>query len=91
LCVEKNQRFLLNFGALCPLSKSVFKFFPVNQVLEIILNESSKNTEMPLLSGFQKLTEGILRNQVYMVSWVLSLVFKTGMFLGHLVYLKSVK
>jgi hypothetical protein len=44
LCVEKNQRFLLNIGALNP---SLFSNFS-HQVPEVILNEYSKNTENAL-------------------------------------------
>jgi hypothetical protein len=50
--------------------------------------------KMPFLSGFGKRSQGILRkNKVHMASLVFNLVFNTvfGMFLGHLVYLKSVK
>jgi hypothetical protein len=42
LCVEKNQRFLLNVGVLSP------NLFPARQVSEIILNEYSRNSENAL-------------------------------------------
>jgi hypothetical protein len=51
VCVEKNQRFLLNYGALSP-----DKFFPARQVTDIILNEYSRNTENALVEWLGKET-----------------------------------
>jgi hypothetical protein len=67
---------------------------PDFQVPEIILNESSKNTENALIEWLPKETTKYFPNtKVYVVSLDLSLVFKTvfGIFLAPLVYLKSVK
>jgi hypothetical protein len=50
LCAEKNQRFLLNFGALSP---NLFLDL-ARQVPEIILNEYSKNIENALFEWLEK-------------------------------------
>jgi hypothetical protein len=79
---EKNQRFLLNFGALSP---NLF----LGQVPEIIL----RNTEIALFEWLGKRPQGILLNQSKRGFFGFSIVFKTvfGMFLAHLVCLKSDK
>jgi NADH:ubiquinone oxidoreductase subunit 5 (subunit L)/multisubunit Na+/H+ antiporter MnhA subunit len=86
---EKNQRFLLNFGALSP--NLVFKFFSARQVSEIFLNKSSKKTENALMAS-ERDNKVFPKTKVYVISLVLSLVFKTvfGIFLSPLVCLKSV-
>jgi hypothetical protein len=74
--------------------ESVFRFFPARQVSEIILNESSKNTENALIEWLRKeITMFLTKTKVYLVSLILSLVFKTGfgIFLAPLSCLKSVK
>jgi hypothetical protein len=74
---------------------SVFRFFPARQVPEVILNESSKNTENALIECHRKETLRFffLKTEVYVVSLALSLVFKTvfGNVLAPLVGLKSAK
>jgi hypothetical protein len=58
-----------------------------DQVLEIFLNESSKNTENALIEWLRKeTTRYFTKTKVYVVSSVLSLFFKIS-----LVCLKSVK
>jgi hypothetical protein len=54
LCVEKNQRFLLNFDALGP--NLFLRFLPTRQVPEIILNEYSRNTANALFEWLGKET-----------------------------------
>jgi hypothetical protein len=44
---EKYQRFLLSL-----------RFFPARQIFEIILNESSKNTEKAQIEWLRKATKG---------------------------------
>jgi hypothetical protein len=87
LSFEKNQQFLLNFGALS------FKIFPARQFPAIILNISSKNTENALMYGFGKKSKGVSRIKINVVYLVLSLVVKTvfGILSAPLVYLKSIK
>jgi hypothetical protein len=88
LSFEKNLRFLINFGALIP-----------NLFLEFcqhvrFLSESSKNTENAPIEWLRKeTTRYFSKIKVYVVSLVLSLVYKTvfGIFLAPLFGLKSVK
>jgi hypothetical protein len=92
VCVEKNQRCLRIFGALSP--NLFLKFLPARQAPEIILNESSKNTENALIEMLRKeTTRYFTKTKVYVASLVLSLVFKIvfAIFLASLVCLKSVK
>jgi hypothetical protein len=75
-------------------SESIFSLFPARHVPEIILNESSKNTENALIEWLRKETTRYLtKTKGYVVFLALSLVFKTvfGIFLASLVCLKSVK
>jgi hypothetical protein len=63
------------------------------QVPEIILSESSKDSENALIEWLQKETTRYFpKTKEYVVSFVLSLACKTvfGIFLGPLVCLKSV-
>jgi hypothetical protein len=72
----------------------VLSFFQAHQVSEIILNESYKNTEHALVEWLRnETTRCFTKTKIYVVSLVLSLVFKTvfGIFLAPLVCLKSVK
>jgi hypothetical protein len=52
--LKNNQRFLLYYGA---LTESVFRFFSARQVSEIILNESSKNTQNALIERLFSILE----------------------------------
>jgi hypothetical protein len=54
LSKDKNQRFLIDFGALSP--ESVFRFFTARQVPEIAFNISSKDTENSLIEWLRKET-----------------------------------
>jgi hypothetical protein len=54
LCVEKNQRFLLNLDVLSP--NLFLRFLPTRQVPEIILNEYSRNTANALFEWLGKET-----------------------------------
>jgi hypothetical protein len=56
LCVEKNKRFLLNFGA---LSSSLFS----NYSQHVRFLNIPETLKMPFLSGLAKRPQGILRNQ----------------------------
>jgi hypothetical protein len=88
---EKNQQLLLNFDA---DSESFIRFFPARLVPQIILKESSKNTQHALIEWLRKeTTRYFTKTKVNVVSLVLSLVFKTvfGIFLTSLICLKSVK
>jgi hypothetical protein len=72
---------------------SVLSFFPARQVSEIILNESTESTDYALIEWLQtETTKYFLKSKVYVVSLVISVVSKTGfgIFLAHLVCLKSV-
>jgi hypothetical protein len=75
---EKNQRFLIKFGA-CVESESVFGFFPALQVFMIIVsNDSPKPTEKALIEWLRKMIPKCFpKTNVYVDSLVLSLVFKT--------------
>jgi hypothetical protein len=68
---EKNQRILLNCGA---LSTNLFlKFFSARQLSEIFLNESSKNTENDLIEWLRKeTTRHFMKINVYVVSLIKS-------------------
>jgi hypothetical protein len=71
----------------------VFGFFPALRVSEIILNESSKNTENAFIEWvWKENTKYFPKIKVCVVSLVLSLVFKSvfGIFLTPLVCLKPV-
>jgi hypothetical protein len=58
--------------------KTVFGFFPARQVSEIILNESSKNTENYLIEWLRKRTTRYFQKmKVCVVFLVLSIVLKT--------------
>jgi hypothetical protein len=68
--LKKNQRFLLNLGALSP---SLFLDFS-QHVTDIILNEYSRNTENALFEWLGK-DILILRNQIKIKNvWKLSLL-----------------
>jgi hypothetical protein len=61
VCAEKNQRFLLNFGALSPN-----QFLDFSQHVRFLRYSSMNIPEtlkMPSLSGLVKKPQGILRNQ----------------------------
>jgi hypothetical protein len=70
------------------MSESVFIYFSARQVSEIILNESSKNTQNALRNETN--TRHFTKTKV---SLILSPVFRTvfGIFLAPLVCLKYVK
>jgi hypothetical protein len=92
VCVEKDQRCLRIFDVLSP--NLFLKFLQSRQVPEIILNESSKNTENALIELLRKeTTRYFTKTKVYVVSLVLSLVFKIvfAIFLASLICLISVK
>jgi hypothetical protein len=76
------------------MNETVFIFSPARQIPEIILNESSKNTENAFIEWLLKKTiRYFTKIKVYVVSMVLSLVFKTvfEIFLARLACLKSLK
>jgi ADP-heptose:LPS heptosyltransferase len=73
---------------------SVLSFFLARQVLDVILNESSKSTENALIEWLQKATTKYFpKSKYYVVSLIISSVSKTGfvIFLAHLVCLKFEK
>jgi hypothetical protein len=75
----------------CAECEAVNRFFPARQVPKKIFNEFSRNTENAL--SWERDHKVIYEIKVYVVSLVLSIVFKIvfGMFLSPLVCLKSGK
>jgi hypothetical protein len=67
----------------------VLIFFPARLVSEKIFNESSKSTENVLIDSKKYFS----KSKGYVVSKIISIASKTGfgMFLAHLVFLKSEK
>jgi hypothetical protein len=98
------QQIMNKFGLLKKIGESClilmrgiricFQIFPSTSGFEIIFNESSKNTQNVLIEWlWNEITRTFTKTKVYVVSLILSLVFKTvfEIFLAPLVCLKSVK
>jgi hypothetical protein len=86
--------FLMFYFQISADHESDLRFSLARQAPEIILNESSKNTENALIEWLPKETTRYFpKIKVYVVSLDLSLIFKTvfGIVLAPLVYLESVK
>jgi hypothetical protein len=82
-----SKKDLVCFRELNPIDyHCIFEFFPARQVFEIILNESSMSLNV-LIEWLRKdKTKFFTKTRVYVVSLMLSLVFKTvfGIFLAAL-------